>query len=196
MHRIVIEGIVLRVTPFGEKGQIASLFTRQEGKLQTITDLHSAQKRQEWLTPLLRIESELFATRTGLYRTHTYSLLESFAPLRTEYALLQRGCLLLQAIDLSQAGQKSAPKLYELLNFYLSKLHALKDSQVGVSSFYLKLLRHEGLFTIDAFACCSDEEKMIIEFLAYVLEWEALIPLILPSTLHDAIVNVFKGHFC
>lgn len=191
---MVIEGIVLRVTPYGERGQIASLFTLQEGKLQTITDVHQAKNR-EWLTPLLCIESELSVTRSSLYRTHAYSVLDSFAPLRKEYALLQHGCVLLQAVDLSQAGQKPAPKLYHLLTFYLNKLHELHQSETGVSSFYLKLLRHEGLFTPDAFAMNSDEEQMIITFLAHVLEWKALIPLILPSSLHATIAKVFLSHF-
>lgn len=195
MDRIVIEGIILRVTPYGDSDQIASLFTLQEGKIQAITRARSKKSGQETLSPLLRVEGSLIATRTSLYRAEAFSICDSYPPLRTTYRLLQHGCLLLQAIDTSQQGQKTAPKLYQLLSYYLKRLHELEQSENGVSSFYLKILRHEGLFTLDAFTAQTEEEKTIITFLAHVLEWDALIPLVLPAELHATIADVFKTQF-
>lgn len=194
MNDIVTEGVVLRVTPFKEHDQIASLFTLQEGKLQIITS-RAGKKSAAPLNPLMRIEMHLKGASGSLYRVSNYSLLDSYLGLRQQYTLLTNGCMLLKAIDLSQQGQKSAPKLYQLLMFYLNKLHELKQSEVGLSSFYLKILRHEGLFVLRLFDGMSDEERTIITFLAHVLDWSALVPLVLPSSLHGVIAQVFQAHF-
>lgn len=192
MHRIATESVVLRVTPYGDTSQIVSLFTLQEGKIQAIM---RAKSNQAAVSPLLRIESELMTTNSTLYRTTMYSVLDSYRTLRENYVLLQQACALLQAIDLSQQGQKSAPKLYHLLTFYLKRLPELQQTETGASSFYLKILRHEGLFTLTAFETLSDEEKMVIQFLAHVLEWEGLIPIVLPPELHNVIKREFQKRF-
>lgn len=192
MHRIATESVVLRVTPYGDNSQIASLFTLQEGKVQTIM---RARKNQEAVGPLLRIESELLTTNSNLYRTNAYTVLDSYQELRASYMLLQQGCALLQAIDASQQGQRAASKLYHLLTFYLRRLPELQQSETGVSSFYLKILRHEGLFTLDGFDEQSEEEKTVIMFLAHVLDWEGLTPLVLPQELHNVIKAEFQRRF-
>lgn len=194
MDDTVTEGVVLRATPFKEYDQIASLFTLQEGKLQIITS-RACKKNVSPLNPLMRVEVQLKSASGTLYRANHYNLLDSYLSLRQQYTLLTNGCMLLKAIDLSQQGQKAAPKLYQLLMFYLTKLPELTQSDVGVSSFYLKVLRHEGLFDLSVFDGMSQEEKTIITFFAHVLDWQALVPLVLPGSLHEAIARVFHAHF-
>lgn len=148
MKEETFEGIVLRSVAVQEGKRILTVFTPAEGLVSLATPrAYTHEMRLASATALLsRAE---FCSRKGnsdIYRLREASLLESFDSLRSQYAQLSAAGDLLHAILRSQLSGRPAPLLYELLLTFLRRLTCTQHPLLLVSSFQLKLLKHEGLF--------------------------------------------------
>lgn len=144
-----IEGIVIKSLPYQDNKRIFSLFT-EKGLLSFITDVKDS--RPETLlvcSPLSKGEYVFAESKGGWKKIQDSSLNFSYLNFKSSYPLLDSASLCLKAIASSQLENKPAPLLYHLLKIYLEKIQEFQDPYIIASSFFLKVLRFEGLFSLD-----------------------------------------------
>lgn len=164
-----VEGIIVHTIAYGDSDQIITAFTREAGMIKLILHRSLAINGRRHLSPvsaLSRVEFVYAAGRGDLHRGKEVALIDSYLRLRTSYRHLEAGCALLEAIRLSQLGERAAPLLYSLLSLYLDRLHELPVPAVAVASFHLKILKHEGLLGEEILSDWSEEEGLLLSLLA------------------------------
>jgi DNA repair protein RecO (recombination protein O) len=145
------EGIVLRSLDYKERERIITVLTKEMGIISLIAK-RMTQGRSHLValtTPFTHAEFLFRKGRSELMPLIDGTLLSEHRELRSSYASLQSAGQLLQMILLSQFPGKPAPALYALLLAYLGHLPTSKNRAGLASSFFLKLLKHEGLFPIE-----------------------------------------------
>jgi len=144
-----IEGIVLRSQDYKESHRIITLFT-PDGLISLIVRGISRKNSRllSLTTPFCNAEylyrkgrSELFSFRDG-------TVLDDHFSLRGSLKSLQLAGSLANAILTSQMTGKPAPALYVLYKAYHKQASHFTNPDVLLASFYLKLLKYEGLLTI------------------------------------------------
>ncbi len=141
------EGIVLRATPFSDTKRILTVFLPEEGMLSlatrslspTLSNLSAAT------SPLTCSELIYRRGRGEVHRLIDANPLEGHLELRTNAERLDCACEIAQILLKTQLPGKAAPLLYELTKVYLDKLQRCTKPINLLASFYLKLLKHEGL---------------------------------------------------
>jgi len=148
------DGIVLHVLPFRDYDKILTLYTRDLGVIKVIIrkSLMSKISRGS-IDPLTRAEFVLSAGKNDLFRCEDISLQNQNLKLREHLPRLQAACDMAYAITSSQMLHKPSSELYNLFISFLERLPLISDPEILLSSFYIKLLRHEGLLLITDF--CS-----------------------------------------
>ncbi len=145
-------GIVLKNYPFKENYRFVLVFTKDLGLLKfMIKGLGIKKSRLITLTsPLTHIEFSYTPARTGdLHFFNDISLINAFDKLKTEYTLLEGAGKMLRALIDSQMPAVPAPKLFDLFCMYLNRLNSDAEMRAISMSFYLKILLHEGLLSLD-----------------------------------------------
>lgn len=149
MHEEKIEGIVLRSQDYKESQRIITLFT-PDGLISLI--VRSISRKNSRLlsltTPFCNAEYLFRKGRSELFSFHDGSVLDDHFSLRNSLKSLQLAGSLANAILSSQMTGKPAPALYVLYKAYHKQASHFKDPEVLLASFYLKLLKYEGLLTI------------------------------------------------
>lgn len=189
------EGIVLSSLDYHEKERIITLFTPHAGVMSII--VKNIAKTNPILihltTPFTRGEFLYQKGKSELYRFIDGTILHLPLPLRKSLKHLQIGGKMLQLIRTSQLPGKSSPLLYYLLLSYLKQLPDFSSPEILWMSFALKLLKHEGVFSLvptcikcslqkaraikrgESFCLlCSDEESILFS----EEEWETLYQLV------------------
>lgn len=139
------EGIVLHTLKYGERDQILTVFTRQEGLIKLFyKGAFSGKKCGAAL--LTRAEFVYFPKQNSLMTCREMTLVHSYLKLRKSLACLEGAFTIAKSLLSSQCEQKYAPQLYELLICYLERLPEVSQPQMLAASFLLKILRHDGLF--------------------------------------------------
>lgn len=159
------EGVILRAVKYGEKDQILTVFTPESGLVKLFSRSQGTRSFSR-TSPLTRVEIVYSMGKGTLYPLQQATLLESYPALRQDYRTLQAGCGLLEAVRLSQFVGKSAAPLYLLLTLYLNRLQELPHPEVALMSFYLKILKYEGLLSSSPSLSLSEEESLVFELLA------------------------------
>lgn len=162
MNKYRVEAIILQTVRYGESDQIITAFSRENGVIKLI---FKTSKGVSTISPLTRVELIYSKGRSDLYRGWDVVTLDGHRLLRENFELLQAGCEMLEAVRQSQ-GEREAPMLYALLCVYLSRLPELKDPGTAVVSFYLKVLKHEGLLSDDILSGLNEEEQLVVQLLA------------------------------
>lgn len=142
-------GIILKTIPYSDQAQIAMLFTEERGMMSVFVT-HASVKAgggSALITPMNEVEMVMMKGSGELWRCRECYLKEGFVKLRTNIDSLQGGIELLRAILQSQPEGKPAPLLYALLKNYLNQLKQGESSYKIIASFYVKILRHEGLWS-------------------------------------------------
>ena len=222
MHTETLEGIVVKSIPYQDNKRIFSLFT-EKGLIPCIADVKDNQPNRLLVTtPLSKGEFVIIETKGGLKKIHDASLIRSYLHYKNSYALLESASLCLKAITLSQLEQKPSCVLYQLLSVYLEKILDFEDPYIITSSFLLKLLRFEGLLSLDAVCnacerhpskgfvdlkpscgCIMHPESILfdpvdwqkVKVLAYAKEIPFLKSLECSKAFHEKIKKLFEGCF-
>ena len=85
--------------------------------------------------------------------------------------MLQAAGQMVEVVLNSQWTGRPTPSMYALFKMYLTRLKEFTDVQVAVSSLRLKLMRHEGLFSMENLPRgLEEEEEQLILVLAYRLD--------------------------
>ena len=161
------EGIVLRAFDYKDRQRIITLFTREAGLISLIIKGIS-RKNYRMLslsTPLSRVEVHFKWGKSDLFRFVDGTVLDEHLELREQLSFLQAAGHLAQTILQSQLPAKPAPSLYLLFRSYLKQVPSFTNAELLLSSFRLKLLRHEGLIAISpqCTLCASGTARLLFQ---------------------------------
>ena len=167
MSHIRAEGVVLHAFPFKDYDQIITIFTKEMGLVKLFVKGGRSRRKSlhASLEPLTCAEFVFRIGKGDLYSCKEITPIDLHLPLRQSLTALQQGCALLMAVQRSQMPGKASPMLYALLRKYLNRMSFMRQPEVLVSSFLLKLLRHEGLMhlTHQCATCSRDlRERAVI----------------------------------
>jgi DNA repair protein RecO (recombination protein O) len=159
MNEEKTEGIVLRSQDFKERDRIITLFSPQ-GLISLIVKSISRKNARllSLTTPFSHGEFIYRQSSSELFRFHDGTVLDDHLILRQNLKSLQTAGALANAILSSQMAGKPAPALFVLYKFYHKQISHFADPAPLLASFYLKLLKHEGLLSISSH-CASCEKK-------------------------------------
>lgn len=216
------EGIILQALPFKDYDSILTLFTPEEGLLKVVLKGAFRQKNGKGnrTIPLTRVEAAFKRGRGELATCHEIDALDYHLELRHNLDALNAGCAMLKAVLDTQQPGKAAPDLYKLLLIYLKNLPTAQTPAILSASFFLKVLRHEGVYAFDEHcaACqapilehhlfggetyCSRhappqalslclEERQLLTFLAFCRDLSQLKELSLPPSVLIKAQELFK----
>ena len=188
------EGIIIRAAAFSNYDQILTLFTPDQGILKLM--YKGSKNKWQKYHPLMQVECVYKEKRSEIFACEEISAIQLYLPLRLQYAYLQVACDMLKAIEMSQMMGKSAPVLYQLLLFYLNKIHLVADPWVLATSFKAKVLRYEGLFQMEALEqdirYFKQEEQELLEALCYCQSYQPLAQILLPTDFKAKVDTLFK----
>lgn len=158
MHEEKTEGIVLRSQDFKERHRIITLFTPQ-GLISLIVKSISRKNTRllSLTTPFCHAEYHYRRGNSELLRFHDGTILDDHFNLRQSLSSLQTAGALANAILTSQLPDKPSPALFVLYKSYHKQVPCFPNPAALLASFYLKLLKHEGLLTVTSH-CASCEE--------------------------------------
>lgn len=170
MTFFLTEGIVLQTNNFQDYDQILTVFAQHEGMIKLIVKGANRPKRRggSVTSPLTKLEIIYARGKGELLKCRTLSLLNAHLFLRENLSWLEAACEMAQGILLSQFPNQPAPALYALFQAYLEKIPTMSDPQLLTASFYIKLLRHDGLLGItpQTSACSTCGEPLTQHYLS------------------------------
>ncbi len=190
------EGIVLRSQDYKERHRLITLFTPQ-GLISLIVKSISRKNTRllSLTTPFCHGEYHFRRGQSELLRFLDGTILDDHFHLRQSLASLQTAGALANAILTSQMASKPAPALFALYRSFHNQVPHFSDPTILLASFQLKLLKHEGLFAIDA-PCetlpFSPTEWDTILSLDAVQQFSALRNLNVPPPLAQKIQTLFR----
>ncbi len=150
MKEELIQGIVLRATPFKDRQYILTLLSKHKGIVNIILKGVTSQKNHLRLCCEILSEAEFLCRETpsSLFTSREASLIDCRIELRKQYSFLTTGMHFAKTILDSQYPGKPSPELYYFFSLYVKHIPSFEHNfNAFTSSFYLKLLNHEGLFT-------------------------------------------------
>lgn len=152
----VTEGIILHSIKYGDFDQILTVFTETEGLIKLfLKNAYSKKMARGALTALFNKAEFLYAKKhSELFPCQEVTVKDTPTRLRNSLPILEAACGISRAIISSQMPLKPSPQLYELFNIYLKYLTKSLAPENIAASFYLKLLRHDGLFGLTPY--CSE----------------------------------------
>ncbi|MBS3905346.1 MAG: DNA repair protein RecO [Simkania sp.] len=159
------EGLVLRVIPLNDTKRILTVFLPEEGILSLATKTPSSSLNH-LATATAPLTCSDFIYRKGkheVYRLLEASILEDHLLLRSCVNRLHCAGELAQILLKTQLPGKPAPLLYALTKAYLNRLQHSNNPYNFLTSFYLKLLKHEGLLRWSA-QCVYCNERSVSYF--------------------------------
>lgn len=148
------EGIILRMTPYGDFKQILTLFTPENGVIKVIEKGGRKAKRFE---PLTKVELVYSEGRGEISHCNEMHVIDAYSHLRSDLLYLEVACDMIQAVLSSQYAEKTAFDLYTLFCIYLKNIARMPYPWVLAASFRLKLLKHDGLIAFP-FSCSACEK--------------------------------------
>lgn len=184
------EGIVLRAFAYRENERILTVFTQEAGLISLIVKRLSSSLLS-LASPFCRSEFLYRKGNTDLFRFLDGTPIDYHLFLREKLSHLDSASALAQAILSSQMPHKPAPALYALLLSYLKHLPQFAQPSPLLSSFYLKTLLHEGLYSADH-SPFSLEEQKIVHALILCKQFQELEKCDVPAELADKIHRFFK----
>lgn len=150
MELLRTEGIILHSLPLKDWDLLLTIFTSDFGltKLYFKNGQSKNRCKGALTTPLTQAEFLFFKRRSELFSLKEISVINLNLELRTDLIRLEYSCAWLKLLLQSQLPGKSSPLLYKLLKAYLSALPEYSNPAALHGSFYLKLLRFEGLIEL------------------------------------------------
>ena len=141
------EAIVLKSIDFRDHQKIVTLFTKSNGILSAIAKHLSPKnlRKNALCAPLTRASYILKSGRGDMVTIFDGHIIDAHLESRESYPRLMTSFEILKAISSSQLPGKVEPKVYQLLAVYLKELKRTPFPNSLLTSFILKILRHEGL---------------------------------------------------
>jgi len=148
MEEIQTTAIILRSLPFRDHQKIISAFSKELGMIGLIIKGLSSKKslKLPFCEPFC--EAELVLSKKGgdLFLFKEGSVIDLHLPLRNDLAYIKTSSLMAKAILGSQLPEKPSPSLYTFLTAVLRRIPTASCQKTLLACFYLKLLKHEGIY--------------------------------------------------
>lgn len=193
--RHTTQGIIVRAVPYQDYHRIITLFTPDKGLLSLFVKGAFKKGSGSSSTPLATVEVTYQEKTSGLHSCQEIDPLDMRLAIRQNLPTLEAACHMLRTVQQSQAPEKPAPLLYQLLLFYLGKLPHTPCPPVLSTSFLLKTLRHEGLltfpFTLPPNISFDETEHALTTVLALCDTHSQLIPLEVSPAYQNKIERLF-----
>lgn len=199
---ITEKGLIIKSQEYQPNKRLVYFFT-QQGELITLFTSHSAKKWQQlsYLIPLTQVEATYFPSKGGdCFYLQEATILSQTDLYQQTFAYIEVIGKIAATILYSQMPGKLSPLLYALCTSFISYLPKSSDPYTVLCSFYLKLLRYEGL--MDFSACLQEastdifslEESKEVYRLGYAKEFMHIVP---PITLElkNKIFTLFDSLF-
>ncbi len=140
------EGLVLKAIDYKDRQKILTILTPDRGLLSLIIKGITRKKSHliALATPLIHAEYQLRPQRSALYTFLDGTLLATHQSLRTSLPHLKAAGTILRALLRTQLPGNPSPVLFQLTLAYLRHLSTTADPAPLLSSYLLKLLKHEG----------------------------------------------------
>ena len=188
------EGIVLKSVVYQEDARILSLFTKDLGMISLMVKVVSPRSLQKMAaaSPFCQAEFVYLKGQSEMLHYRDSTLLEEHLFLRNSLSSLQTAGSLAVALLKSQMPGKSAPALYHLFNAYLKQIPAFTHPPVLISSFYLKVLSHEGVLHLQDLTATFQEQELLKEILL-IRSFEKLKSITFRAALAEKIALYFQA---
>lgn len=147
-----LTGLVLKKTDYKASSRLVTLFTKEEGVL--LFGIRGISRKN---MKLLALSSPLtighFQIRSikGTFSFADGTPTHHFDGIRNNLRALQLSCEVLRAILTSQPPHSSAPLIFDLALFCLTRIDRGEDPDKLLALFLIKLLKHEGLIAPSSF---------------------------------------------
>jgi len=221
-----VEGIVIHTLDYQEYDKILRVFTADFGVLQFIMKGANRPKKRHLCcsSPLTHAIFCYKPSDKELQLCKEITVINHWLKIRCQLPVLEAACAMLQAIKKSQLLNKPSPQLYALLKMYLSKLFDMKDPLSLSCSFYLKLLRHDGLIHLcphciscgqspkkifinkgeifcerhakDGAFCLEENEAPLVFQLAHCKQFSEINSISINKTIQESIEHIFNDCLC
>ena len=166
LTQIKDEALVLQASDCKEDGRIVSLFTFQHGIIKIFINAKGkdSSRQRALSTPLTLLTVSCQINRGDLYRCLDAKIIDQHLELRKNLEVLESACHMARSTLRSQATHVAAPNLYLLLKSYLKLLSFSISPESILSSYQLKLLRHEGfLASLTSCPLCLKDQTIQIQ---------------------------------
>lgn len=140
-------GLIIKSQEYQQNKRVISFFT-QKGELITLFTIYSAKKWQQlsYLIPLTQVEVTYFPSKNSdCFYLQEATILSQTDLYQQTFGYIEVIGKIAATILYSQMPGKTSPLLYALCISYTNYLPKSSDPYTLLCSFYLKLLRHEGL---------------------------------------------------
>jgi DNA repair protein RecO (recombination protein O) len=169
------KALVLRSLFFKDNQKILTLFSERFGLISLVMKGCSAPLKGSLSEPFC--EAEFFFTKgsSDLRKYHDGSIIDLHLPLRNKLSYLKTASAMTKAVLTSQLPEKHSPHLYALLSSFLKQVPHFPFQETLLACFYLKFLRHEGLYHKECtLPSISLEEQQTLAKLAYLQSFDEL----------------------
>lgn len=148
MEYTTTSAIILRAIPFKDHQKILTAFSKELGIISIIIKGLSSKKNSKLhlCAPFCEVELVLSKNKGDIFTFHEGSVINLHLPLRDQLSCLHTASSMVNAILESQMPEKPAPLLYSLLSLSLEQIPKFLCQNTLLACFYLKVLKHEGLF--------------------------------------------------
>lgn len=171
------KAIVLRSFPFKENQKIVTVFSEHFGILSILVKGISSKKSSIHSLCELFCEGEFVFSkgRSNLNQLMDGSLLNLHLPLRDKLSYLKTAASMTNVLLKSQCPETPAPHLYALLSAFLKQIPMFSIQETLLGCFYLKLLKHEGIYEKEHFlSFILPEEKELLFKICNIQSFKAL----------------------
>lgn len=166
-----VEGIVLKVLPYGERDRIITLFSEQGLIRCFVKNPKTLQPTLLALTtPFTQAQYLLTARKTMLYQFVDGSVIEQHLGLRQSLEQLHTAVAMARALIHTQWPDKPTPSLYALFVKFLKKIN--ENNCPLLVPFLIKLLKHEGVLHTEQQEGWSLQEHQLLIHLAHMRSLE------------------------
>ena len=192
------KALVLRSLFFKDNQKILTLFSERFGLISLVMKGCSAPLKGSLSEPFC--EAEFFFTKgsSDLRKYHDGSIIDLHLHLRNKLSYLKTASAMTKAVLTSQLPEKHSPHLYALLSSFLKQVPHFPFQETLLACFYLKFLRHEGLYHKDCLLpSISVEEQQTLAKLAYLQSFDELkkeeVPLLLSTYVETFFFDQMKS---
>lgn len=187
-----VEGIVLQAREYRERERLLILFSPL-GLLHLVVK-GVTRGHLMWTEPFSHGEYLILKGRSDLFTCKEGKLLNPHIALRDNWQSLQVAGALAEAVLTTQLPGKESAGLFFLYHSYHAKVPFGKDCPAFLASFYLKLIRLEGVFGKECLVGWSLEEQKLAEKLMETTRFSELFKIEVPISFLKKAQEKALGH--
>lgn len=180
------KAIVLRSLFFKDNQKIVTLFSERFGIISLLMKGVSHPPKNSLSEPFCEAEYFFSKGTSDLRKYQDASILDLHLHLRSRLPYLKTASSMVKALLSTQLPEKASPALYLVFASFLKQIPLFPCQEPLLSCFYLKFLKHEGLYhESEPLPGANKEENALLSKLVCLQSFEALrrekIPLSLAS---------------